>query len=84
MGYPSFSNTRDTKLAQLLTDLDRCVHGRHVKDHCITCQKEGHDLNAGNPYLEIGQRIGTTLYGQAIVVPSPDERYEPEAWVKDA
>jgi hypothetical protein len=73
-----------SKLANILIDLDRCPHGRHIKDPCITCQKDTHGMthNQGNPYLTPGQRIGTTLYGQPIVVPEWQSRYEPESWIQ--
>jgi hypothetical protein len=47
------------------SDLDRCVHGRHSTDPCFNCPG---GQSAGNLYLEDGARIGTTLYGEPIVV----------------
>lgn len=47
--------------ADLLSDLDRCEHGRHRGDVCggvSGCNGPSH----GNPFLEPGQRIGTTLH----------------------
>lgn len=61
----------------LIAELDRCQHGRHAADPCFGCP-EG---NQGNPFLVPGTRIGTTLYGQPIMVPEFDRRYDPKAWV---
>jgi hypothetical protein len=48
-----------------LSDLDRCLHGRHAVDNCLSCPG---GWSAGNPYLVDGQRIGTDLYGRPILV----------------
>lgn len=48
-----------------LSDLDRCIHGRHAVDNCLDCPD---GWSTGNRYLHPGDRIGTTLYGQAIIV----------------
>jgi hypothetical protein len=48
-----------------LSDLDRCEHGRHAVDTCVSCPG---GWSLGNRCLEPGMRIGTTLYGQPIVV----------------
>lgn len=48
-----------------LSDLDRCLHGRHAIDNCFDCPG---GWSAGNPYLVDGQRIGTDLYGRPILV----------------
>lgn len=66
-----------SKLAQILMDLDRCEHGRHAADPCFACPG-GH--STGNLLLPPGTRIGTDLYGRAIVVPPTDQRHEPKAW----
>lgn len=49
----------------LVTDLDRCEHGRHKQDPCFSCPD---GQSTGNLYLTNGQRIGTTLRGDPIVV----------------
>jgi hypothetical protein len=46
-----------------LADLDRCEHGRHLKDRCASCPR---GWSTGNLFLEPGKRIGTTLYGDPI------------------
>jgi hypothetical protein len=48
-----------------LSDLDRCLHGRHAIDNCLDCPG---GWSLGNPYLADGQRIGTDLYGKPILV----------------
>jgi len=48
-----------------LSDLDRCLHGRHAIDNCLDCPG---GWSLGNPYLIDGQRIGTDLYGRPILV----------------
>lgn len=56
----------------LVSDLDRCIHGRHLPDDCFGCQRNGFPRNEGNPWLKDGQRIGTTLGGRAIIVKFAD------------
>lgn len=48
-----------------LSDLDRCLHGRHAIDPCLDCP-DGWSM--GNGYLVNGQRLGTDLYGRPIMV----------------
>jgi hypothetical protein len=48
-----------------LSDLDRCLHGRHAIDNCLDCPG---GWSLGNAYLLNGQRIGTDLYGRPILV----------------
>lgn len=79
---------RYARFYSLVSDLDRCPHGRHEQDHCSGCEPRpadeiprGHPWNTGNPYLEPGQRIGTSLHAtHAIVVPAHDRQTDPEAW----
>jgi hypothetical protein len=66
------------ELGTLILDLDRCEHGRHAKDMCFDCPG-GYSM--GNGYLLPGTRIGTTVYGLAITVPSWADRADPAAWV---
>ncbi len=51
-----------------LADLDRCPHGRHAADPCLSCPD---GQSSGNPYLTPGQRIGTSLYGDPLHAPAP-------------
>lgn len=63
-----------------LSALDRCEHGRHKADNCNSCPR---GQSTGNLFLTPGQRIGTTLYGDPIVVPERDQRWgESENWVE--
>lgn len=48
-----------------LADLDRCEHGRHSLDPCYGCPD---GWSTGNLFLVDGQRIGTDLGGQPIIV----------------
>lgn len=59
--------------------LDRCEHGRHVRDTCVSCPG---GQSAGNLFLQPGIRIGTTLYGAPIVAPELADRSNPETWVQ--
>lgn len=43
---------------QILSDLDRCEHGRHIKDECYGCPNG----NQGNPFA--GKGFGVSLYGE--------------------
>ena len=53
----------------ILSDLDRCEHGRHAGDVCGgTAGCNG--PSKGNPFLQMGQRIGTTISGVPIIVPA--------------
>lgn len=61
-----------------LAALDRCVHGRHRQDSCLGCPGR---QSEGNQFLQPGQRIGTTLYGDPIIVPEQHERGHSENWV---
>jgi len=54
-----------TNMEPSLNDLDRCEHGRHSIDNCFSCPDR---WSTGNLFLENGQRIGTTLYGEPIFV----------------
>lgn len=61
-----------------LAALDRCEHGRHKADNCNGCPG---GQSTGNLFLAPGQRIGTTLYGDPIIVPEHDQRGHSENWV---
>lgn len=62
---------------KLLRALDRCAHGRHRADNCFECPDR---RSTGNLFLEEGQQIGTTLYGERIIVPPMERRGDPHAW----
>ena len=56
---------RGLKAQSILSDLDRCVHGRHATDSCNECGGR----SGNNPFLHPGKRIGTTISGKPIVLP---------------
>ena len=71
-------NSPDRHMADIINALDRCDHGRHKGDSCIMCPR---NVSAGNDHLQVGQRIGTDLYGRPIVVPPPDLRRVARMWL---
>lgn len=46
-----------------LSNLDRCIHGRHSIDACLDCPG---GWSTGNGFLKNGQRIGTDHAGNPI------------------
>jgi hypothetical protein len=71
---------RVTGMAMLVSDLDRCVHGRHATDGCSYCAQDTGGMSTGNLLLPPGTRIGTTMTGLPIVVPH-SARYKRDNWV---
>lgn len=70
---------RTSELAMVLSDLDRCEHGRHAPDSCNECGGRSH----GNTFMPpAGTRIGTTMYGLAIVVPPERLGWQRSAWIE--
>jgi glycine/serine hydroxymethyltransferase len=65
----------DSKLLEVLFDLDRCEHGRHAGD---VCGDSCGTTSRGNPYL--GEVIGYGLRADLIVVPSRENKRVPAAW----
>jgi len=63
-------------LAQVLLDLDRCMHGRHQGDECGSCNGP----SKGNPNMPPGRVIGYGLYADPIVVPERADRHDAKAW----
>jgi hypothetical protein len=63
-------------LLKVLSDLCRCQHGRHEGDTCGDCGGTSH----GNPHMPPGKVIGYGLYGDQIVRPPRDQKYDPAAW----
>ncbi|MGW6531424.1 hypothetical protein [Streptomyces venezuelae] len=73
----SLMDTQD--LVKILTDLDRCQHGRHQGDPCGPADAcDG--TSAGNPHLRPGAVIGYGLRGDQIVMPDRDHKHDPAAW----
>lgn len=63
----------DSSARTLLSDLDRCEHGRHFGDVCGG-ERGCNGPSKGNPFIRPGQRIGSTLSAHPIVVPWFDIR----------
>jgi len=79
-GYWEKSARDAARLASILSDLDRCEHGRHEGDVCggeRGCNGPSH----GNP-LTHGpfRQIGYDLSGRPVVVPDRGSLQDPEAW----
>jgi len=73
----TIEDRRDSQLAAVLADLDRCQHGRHEGDDCgDTCGFR----SKGNPHIRTGDVIGYGLRGEQIVMPSRDDKHDPKAW----
>lgn len=73
-GYEPISREQLHRLqaaAVLLSDMDRCEHGRHLGDVCGGASG-CNGPSRGNSFLTTGQRIGTSLHGGAYVVPDFD------------
>jgi hypothetical protein len=63
----------------LISDLDRCEHGRHSTDSCFSCPD---GKSTGNLELKPGSVIGHTLHGTyKIVVPEPEVMHDPAEWL---
>jgi hypothetical protein len=62
-------------VTQSLSDLDRCLHGRHSIDGCLGCPN---GQSTGNLFLRNGQRIGTDHGGEPIyaVTERPERPHE--------
>lgn len=79
-----------TGLAVVLSDLDRCRHGRHEGDACAGWRPGEPDSGCeggrsrGNPHMPTGAQVGHDLYGRPIVVPDRGSRHHPDAWRGDA
>jgi len=67
-----------TEAYKLLSDLDRCVHGRHALDSCFNCPG-GH--SAGNPHLKPGQVVGYDYTGRPYAVPVVGELRRRADWL---
>ena len=63
-------------LVKILTDLDRCQHGRHEGDDCGSCDGP----SRGNHHLPTGRVIGYGLRGDHIVMPDRNHKHDPAAW----
>lgn len=63
------------KAHTILSDLDRCEHGRHRNDVCGQCNGP----SVGNGFIGTGRRLGTTMSGKRIVVPT--NCWDIESWI---
>lgn len=70
---------RYSALASILSDLDRCEHGRHQKDRCFGCPN---GWSTGNLLLpRPGEVVGHDLGGRPYVVPTREQSFaDPQAW----
>lgn len=72
------------QLAAILTDLNRCEHGRHEGDICSGvsgCNGPSH----GNPIAaRNGRQIGYNISGRPLCIPDRWKLNDPEAWVSNA
>lgn len=71
------ARARLSKLAAILSDLDRCEHGRHEDEGCFGCPA---GFSVGNPGMRSGQVVGYSIGGRPIRMPVPGIRSEPDAW----
>lgn len=62
--------------AILVSDLDRCEHGRHQGDVCSSCGGP----SRGNLILPPGSEIGHDLSAACYIVPQQESRYDAKAW----
>jgi hypothetical protein len=67
--------------ARLLADLDRNENGRHQGD-MDSFTPSG--TSQGNPHLQTGDVIGYALGGRQYVVPEPELRSDPAAWLRES
>lgn len=77
------SQDSDGDWATLVSDLDRCQHGRHQGDDCGPADACT-GTSSGNPHLRPGAVIGFGLRGDQIVMPDRDHKHDPAAWRPDA
>lgn len=68
---------RQAALLSVLTDLDRCTHGRHQGDSCVGCP-EG--ASQGNPHMPTGTAIGYDISGHGYVMPDREHKHDPACW----
>lgn len=65
------------RFGRILLDLHRCEHGRTEGDQCLGCGGP----SQGNPLLPPGTAIGHTANGEPIIMPSREDRDDPNAWL---
>lgn len=73
-------NERRRIALKMLSDLDRCMHGRHEGDTCWGCEG-GYSL--GNPNIRPGQVFGYGLSGMTqYILPERAKRHQAENFVR--
>ena len=77
VGGLGLGETRDAAFARMVSDLDRCEHGRHEGDVCGSCGGP----SVGN--LLLGDPIGFTMGGKPYRMPPWRERFDPAAWLPE-
>lgn len=80
MNYQNDRQQRNQDALKLLSELDRCEHGRHEGDSCFDCPDR---YSTGNPRLPAGARIGTAHGGDPIYMPKRGVRHLPDRWRVD-
>lgn len=73
------SQSSDGMWAALVSDFDRCQHGRHQGDACGPADACT-GTSTGNPHLPPGTVIGYGLRGNHIVMPDREHKHDPAAW----
>lgn len=68
---------RLNKFSAILSDLDRCRHGRHEGDGCFSCPD---GISAGNPITHSDQPLGWDISAREIRYPGRDRKHDPDAW----
>lgn len=86
MTIPEAEYFRILKLVRILTDLDRCRHGRHRGDSCAGFNPQRPvssgclgGVSLGNPHLRPGTIIGYDLGGRPYYAPS-ESTSDPDGW----
>lgn len=65
---------------RMLTDLDRCMHGRHEGDRCFDCPG---GASNGNPHIREGHVVGYSIDGKPYVMPPRGQRHKAAAWLDE-
>lgn len=74
---PAAELVRVRALARILSDLDRCKHGRHRIDSCLSCPT---GQSTGNLFMPPpGHQVGVDLAGKPYFMPSGDRDDQPSS-----
>lgn len=78
VGVVEQRNHAGIKALALLADLDRCQHGRHHIDTCLSCPGGN---SVGNPYCRPHAILGFDYAGRVISMPADHaDQLDPAAW----